>query len=56
MTVVEQLWAGDSPELWATAQRMRGAGKSRTAILDRLARDYEAATNVGVPAGEDARR
>lgn len=56
VTVVEQLWADDPPELWATAQRMRGAGKSRTAVLDRLARDHDAASSVGVSAGEDARR
>jgi hypothetical protein len=38
VAVVEQLWADDPPEVWATGRRMLAAGKSREAILDRLAR------------------
>lgn len=38
VTVVEQLWAGNPAELWATAKRMLDAGLSREAVLDRLAR------------------
>jgi hypothetical protein len=43
VAVVKQLWADDPPERWVTAKRMLAAGKSRTAVLDRLARDHEAA-------------
>jgi hypothetical protein len=38
LTVTEQLWTGQPPEVWAAAQRMRETGLSRDAILDRLAR------------------
>jgi hypothetical protein len=43
VAVVEQLWTDDPPELWVTAKRMLAAGKSRAAVLDRLARDHKAA-------------
>jgi hypothetical protein len=38
VTVVEQLWAGNPAELWPAAKRMLDAGRSREAVLDRLAR------------------
>lgn len=43
--VVERLWADDPPELWVTAKRMLVAGRPRRAVLDRLARDCEAANH-----------
>jgi hypothetical protein len=43
LAVTEQLWANQPSEAWAAAQRMRAAGLSREAILDRLARTWEAA-------------
>jgi hypothetical protein len=43
VAVVEQLWTDDPQERWVTAKRMLATGKSRTAVLDRLARDHGAA-------------
>jgi hypothetical protein len=42
LTVTDQLWTGEPAEVWAAAQRMRAAGLSRDAILDRLARVWAA--------------
>jgi hypothetical protein len=42
LAVTEQMWADHPPEVWAAAQRMREAGLSRDAILDRLARTFAA--------------
>lgn len=39
--VTEQIWAGSPPEVWDAVQRMRAAGRSRDAILDRLARTWD---------------
>jgi hypothetical protein len=30
---MRQLWAGDPPELWATARRLRGEGRAREEIM-----------------------
>lgn len=39
--VIEQLWADDPPDAWAAARRMRAAGHTREAILDRLAETWK---------------
>jgi hypothetical protein len=41
LAVVRELWDNDPPEVWAAAQRMRAAGRSREAVLDRLARTWD---------------
>ena len=42
VTVVQQLWDGDPPEVWEAARRLRDAGRSRDWVLDRLARTWDA--------------
>ena len=42
VTVVQQLWDGDPPQVWEAAQRLRDAGRSRDRVLDRLARTWDA--------------
>ena len=42
VTVVQQLWDGDPPEVWEAAQRLRDAGRSRDRVLDRLTRTWDA--------------
>jgi hypothetical protein len=43
VTVTRQLWDNDPPAVWEAARRMRRAGRSREAALDRLARTWERA-------------
>jgi hypothetical protein len=38
--VTEQMWVNDPPDVWAAAERMRAAGFTREAILDRLAETW----------------
>jgi hypothetical protein len=42
VTVVQQLWDSDPPEVWEAAWRLRDAGRSRDWVLDRLARTWDA--------------
>ena len=42
VTVVQQLWDGDPPQVWEAARRLRDAGRSRDRVLDRLARTWDA--------------
>ena len=42
VTVVQQLWDGDPPQVWEAAWRLRDAGRSRDRVLDRLARTWDA--------------
>ena len=42
VTVVQQLWDGDPPEVWEAARRLRDAGRSRDRVLDRLTRTWDA--------------
>jgi hypothetical protein len=42
VTVVQQLWDSDPPEVWEAARLLRDAGRSRDWVLDRLARTWDA--------------
>jgi len=41
VAVTRQLWDNDPPAVWEAARRMRDAGRSREAVLDRLARAWD---------------
>lgn len=43
VTVTRQLWENDPPAVWDAARRMRGTGRPRDAVLDRLTRAWETA-------------
>jgi hypothetical protein len=43
LAVTRQLWDDDPSGVWEAAQRMRAAGRSRDAVLDKLARAWERA-------------
>jgi hypothetical protein len=43
VAVTRQLWDNDPPAVWEAACRMRDAGRSREAVLDRLARVWDSA-------------
>lgn len=50
VTVVEQLWADDPPEVWEAAQRLQKARLSRGKIMDKLARAYDTSSTDAYPA------
>jgi hypothetical protein len=50
VTVVEQLWANDPPEVWEAAQRLQKARLSRGKIMDKLARAYDTSSPDTYPA------
>jgi hypothetical protein len=50
LTVVEQLWANDPPEVWEAAQRLQKARLSRGKIMDKLARAYDTSSPDVYPA------
>lgn len=43
VAVTRQLWDNDPPAVWDAARRMRGTGRPRDAVLDRLTRAWETA-------------